>query len=307
MKALPVLVVLLWVGLTDGVQLSPPYFVISQGKPIQATSTCGESPDGEAFRETYCGLRTPQGVAGAQLCGYCDKDVEKSSHPAQNAVDGSSSSSWQSPPLSRGSQFEQVNLTIDLGQEFEVSYITVKMENTPLPREWALEKSLDNGNTYQPLKYGQSRIIPLAGGMIYVNLRGRQTLATHVRLRLLKMNVLHGHQKAVQEEDPSVLRRYFYAVQEIQVGGRCACNGNADLCLPSPQEKNRMICECEKNTCGSNCQECCPGYENYPNCIPGMENKRNSEDGIKNGKLESFPFMERSFTRTRNSFRTTSV
>jgi len=36
-------------------------------------------------------------------------------HPAEHAIDGSERW-WQSPPLSRGVKYNEVNLTIDLGQ-----------------------------------------------------------------------------------------------------------------------------------------------------------------------------------------------
>ena len=36
-------------------------------------------------------------------------------HPPENAIDGTEQW-WQSPPLSRGMRYNEVNLTIDLGQ-----------------------------------------------------------------------------------------------------------------------------------------------------------------------------------------------
>lgn len=47
----------------------------------------------------------------AQQCDYCTPD----SHPVEYAIDGSEKW-WQSPPLSRGMKFNEVNLTIDFGQ-----------------------------------------------------------------------------------------------------------------------------------------------------------------------------------------------
>ena len=40
------------------------------------------------------------------------------SHPALNMVDGGEAW-WQSPPLSRGRQYEEVNVTIYLGQVYK--------------------------------------------------------------------------------------------------------------------------------------------------------------------------------------------
>lgn len=60
---------------------------------------------------------------------------------------------WQSPPLSRGMQYNQVNITIDLEQEFHVAYVWIQMANGPKPSTWILERSADYGKTYEPWFY----------------------------------------------------------------------------------------------------------------------------------------------------------
>ncbi|XP_014485447.1 PREDICTED: laminin subunit alpha isoform X2 [Dinoponera quadriceps] len=60
---------------------------------------------------------------------------------------------WQSPPLSRGMKYNEVNLTINLGQEFHVAYVYIRMGNSPRPGLWVLEKSKDNGKTWSPWQY----------------------------------------------------------------------------------------------------------------------------------------------------------
>lgn len=54
-------------------------------------------------------------LIGLQVCDYCDANDEAKKHPPEYAVDGMESW-WQSPPLSRGMKYNEVNLTIDLGQ-----------------------------------------------------------------------------------------------------------------------------------------------------------------------------------------------
>jgi hypothetical protein len=49
------------------------------------------------------------------VCDYCDPNHPDKRHPAEFAVDGAETW-WQSPPLSRGVKYNEVNLTIDLGQ-----------------------------------------------------------------------------------------------------------------------------------------------------------------------------------------------
>lgn len=57
-----------------------------------------------------------------QACDYCDPKDQNLAHPAEYAIDGTERW-WQSPPLSRGTKYNEVNLTIDLGQ---VSPFTTK-------------------------------------------------------------------------------------------------------------------------------------------------------------------------------------
>ncbi|OBS64286.1 hypothetical protein A6R68_07173, partial [Neotoma lepida] len=50
-----------------------------------------------------------------QFCDYCNSEDSRKAHPATHAIDGSERW-WQSPPLSSGIQYNEVNLTLDLGQ-----------------------------------------------------------------------------------------------------------------------------------------------------------------------------------------------
>ncbi|KAH9634640.1 hypothetical protein HF086_000612 [Spodoptera exigua] len=56
---------------------------------------------------------------------------------------------------------------------------------------------------------------------------------------------------------------YFYSIKDISIGGRCMCNGHADTCEPADPATNTNIleCVCQHNTCGPQCAECCPGFE----------------------------------------------
>jgi len=48
----------------------------------------------------------------------------------------------------------------------------------------------------------------------------------------------------------------------VSIGGRCRCNGHADLCdITDPTDSYKLICRCQHNTCGHNCERCCPGFE----------------------------------------------
>jgi Laminin N-terminal (Domain VI). len=118
--------------------LQPPYFDIAKGKRITATSTCGENfnPPTGTPGELFCALADVPKKFGESIkgfsCSHCvpgdfgdGKEAENRDHNILNANDGSNRW-WQSPPLSRGLQFRQVNVTIDLGQVC-FNYIETKL------------------------------------------------------------------------------------------------------------------------------------------------------------------------------------
>ncbi|XP_064026607.1 laminin subunit alpha-3 [Pogoniulus pusillus] len=141
-----------------GLSLHPPYFNLAAAARISATATCGEAAAGGGRPELYCKLvggpaAAPLGRAiQGQFCDYCDAADPSRAHPATNAIDGTESW-WQSPPLSRGLQYNEVNVTLELGQLFHVAYVLIKFANSPRPDLWVLERSVDFGGTYTPWQY----------------------------------------------------------------------------------------------------------------------------------------------------------
>ncbi|XP_060030064.1 laminin subunit alpha-3 [Erinaceus europaeus] len=287
--------------------LLPPYFNLAEAAKIWATATCGERE--RPRPELYCKLVGGPTAPGSghtiqgQFCDYCNSEDPKKAHPATNAIDGSERW-WQSPPLSSGMWYNQVNVTLDLGQLFHVAYVLIKFANSPRPDLWVLERSVDFGITYSPWQYfahskldcweqfGQeanmaitrdddvlctteySRIVPLENGEVVVSLiNGRPgaknftfsrtlrdfTRATNIRLRFLRTNTLLGHLISKAQRDPTVTRRYFYSIKDISIGGRCVCNGHAEVCNANNPEK-LFRCECQHHTCGETCDRCCVGY-----------------------------------------------
>ncbi|KAL3982290.1 Laminin EGF-like (Domains III and V) family protein [Acanthocheilonema viteae] len=327
------LIVAVRTSFTWGQVLVPPYTNLALDRKIEASSTCGEL-NGQPIKEIFCQIAgssqyTPLNqysystgedevsvfaelkmekqsfVQGGQMCDFCQSN-SSFAHPATNMVDGRASW-WQSPPLSRGMQYNQINISINLEQEFHVAYVWIQMANSPRPGSWVLERSIDGGKTYMPWQYfaetpaecdrlfGRhtlqpileddtvicthefSGIHPMENAEIMINLLENRpgkhnfshsqvlqnfTRATNVRLRLLRTKTLHGHLMDVNRRDPTVTRRYFYAIKEIFMGGRCVCNGHADTCdILDVRRSNILLCRCEHNTCGDHCEYCCPGFE----------------------------------------------
>ena len=58
------------------------------------------------------------------------------------------------------------------------------------------------------------------------------------------------------------MKRYFYAIKSIEIGGRCVCNGHADNCdkIQVAPGVNEYQCNCQHYTTGRNCEMCESGY-----------------------------------------------
>ncbi|OCT76655.1 hypothetical protein XELAEV_18031856mg [Xenopus laevis] len=126
-----------------------------------------------------------------------------------------------------------------------------------------------------------SRLVPLEHGEIHTSLiNGRPsaedlspklldfTSARYIRLRLQRIRTLNADlmtlsYRDLRDVDPIVTRRYYYSVKDISVGGMCICYGHARSC-PWDDVSKKFQCQCERNTCGESCSECCPGYHQNP-------------------------------------------
>ncbi|XP_034038308.1 LOW QUALITY PROTEIN: laminin subunit alpha-3-like [Thalassophryne amazonica] len=142
----------------EGYSLNPPYFNLAEGSRISATATCGQDEAGTPRNDLYCKLvggptfEVPiQNIQG-QFCDYCNSRDPNKAHPVTNAIDGTERW-WQSPPLSRGMGYNEVTVTLDLGQLFHVAYVLIKFANSPRPDLWVLERSWTMGRTYSPWQY----------------------------------------------------------------------------------------------------------------------------------------------------------
>ncbi|XP_077990916.1 laminin subunit alpha-1-like [Glandiceps talaboti] len=123
-----------------------------------------------------------------------------------------------------------------------------------------------------------SKLNPLKNGEIHTSLvNGRPsvlnpsatlmefTSARFIRLRFQRVRTLNADLMTLTSNepgfiDPLVTRRYYYSIKDISVGGQCICFGHARICPQDPVTL-ALRCECEHNTCGDQCQQCCPGYQ----------------------------------------------
>ncbi|XP_060761437.1 netrin-G1 [Neoarius graeffei] len=75
---------------------------------------------------------------------------------------------------------------------------------------------------------------------------------TDLRIRLLRPAT------GATTVDEDNLSRYFYAISDIKVQGRCKCNLHANSCV---FDKGKLSCECEHNTTGPDCSRCKKHYQ----------------------------------------------
>ena len=122
-----------------------------------------------------------------------------------------------------------------------------------------------------------SKLEPLSNGEIHVSLvNGRPgasgpsrtltefTLARYIRIRFRRLRIAASDQPLIEGgglgyPDAAVLRRYFYSLRDITIGGQCPCNGHSSECLVNPTSMSYK-CQCLHNTCGPLCNQCCPMY-----------------------------------------------
>uniref|UniRef100_A0A8U7MLM0 Laminin subunit alpha 3 n=1 Tax=Corvus moneduloides TaxID=1196302 RepID=A0A8U7MLM0_CORMO len=287
-----------------GLSLYPPYFNLATAARIWATATCGEAAGGGGGRpQLFCKLvggpaAAPLGRAiQGQFCDYCNAADPSKAHPITNAIDGTERW-WQSPPLSMGLKYNEVNVTLDLGQLFHVAYILIKFANSPRPDLWVLERSVDFGTTYTPWQYfayskadclerfgkeanlpvrrdsdvlcttEYSRILPLENGEIVVSLvNGRPGarnftyspgLQQFTKATNIRLRFLRTN--TLLGHLISKAQRDPTVTRRYYYSIKDISIGGRCVCHGHAEVCNPKSCECQHNTCGETCDHCCPGY-----------------------------------------------
>uniref|UniRef100_A0A8C9W9F3 Laminin subunit alpha 3 n=1 Tax=Scleropages formosus TaxID=113540 RepID=A0A8C9W9F3_SCLFO len=235
-----------------------------------------------------------------QFCDYCNSNDPDRAHPASNAIDGTERW-WQSPPLSKGLRYNEVNVTLDLGQLFHVAYVLIKFANSPRPELWVLERSVDFGRTYSPWQYfahlkrecietfgkppngrivrdddqicttEYSRIVPLENGEIVVSLVNGRPGATNFTYSPLLRDFTKATNIRLRFLRTSTLLGHLIskAQRDPTVTRRYYYSikdisvGGRCVCHGHAQVCG-FRCECQHNTCGESCDRCCPGFNQKP-------------------------------------------
>ena len=65
------------------------------------------------------------------------------------------------------------------------------------------------------------------------------------------------HEGKVKNSNEIFCLQYFYSIKHISIGGQCDCHGHAESCnYLDPFRPNRLICDCQHNTDGDQCERC---------------------------------------------------
>ncbi|NXT81584.1 LAMC3 protein, partial [Zapornia atra] len=268
------------------------------GRAARATNTCGSPP------EDYClqmGARHASTLC--HRCDATDPQLHHNASFLTDFHSQEESTWWQSQSMAFGIQHpNSVNITLHLGKAYEITYVRLKF-HTSRPESFAIYKRSHAEGPWVPFQYysascektygkpqrhylqpGEdeqvafctdefSDISPLSGGNVAFstlegrpsayNFDGSPTLQEWVTVTdlLISLNRLNTFGDDIFK-DPKVLQSYYYAISDFSVGGRCKCNGHASEC--APDEAGQLVCVCQHNTTGTDCERCQPFYQDRP-------------------------------------------
>lgn len=263
----------------------PEFVNAAFGKEVQASSTCGKPPT------RHCNASDPR---RAHPPAYLT-DL----NTASNMTCWRSETFHHSPQnvtltLSLGKKFEVVYVSLQFCSPRPESTAILKSMDygkTWVPYQYYSSQcrkiygkpskaTVTKQNEQEALcTDGLTDLYPLTGGLIaFSTLDGRPSAqdfdsspvlqdwvtATDIRVVFSRPHLFRdlGSRDAGEEEGGTSSTPYYYAVGELQVGGRCKCNGHAARCVKDKEQK--LVCDCKHNTEGPECDRCKPFHYDRP-------------------------------------------
>ncbi|NXU85828.1 NET3 protein, partial [Xiphorhynchus elegans] len=263
----------------------PEFVNAAFGKEVQASSTCGKPPT------RHCNASDPR---RAHPPAYLT-DL----NTASNMTCWRSETLHHSPQnvtltLSLGKKFEVVYVSLQFCSPRPESTAILKSMDygkTWVPYQYYSSQcrkiygkpskaTVTKQNEQEALcTDGLTDLYPLTGGLIaFSTLDGRPSAqdfdsspvlqdwvtATDIRVVFSRPHLFRelGSRDAGEDEGGTASTPYYYAVGELQVGGRCKCNGHAARCVKDKEQK--LVCDCKHNTEGPECDRCKPFHYDRP-------------------------------------------
>ncbi|XP_077780448.1 netrin-1 isoform X4 [Podarcis muralis] len=274
----------------------PDFVNAAFGKEVKVSSTCGRP------QARYCVLaeKGDERSRTCHLCDAADPKRARPAAYLTDLNNPHNLTCWQSEsyvqhPLN-------VTLTLALGKKFEVTYVSLQFcsprpesmaiaKSMDFGKTWVpfqfystqCRKMYNRPSRAAITKQNEQEAIctdshtdmrPLAGGLIaFSTLDGRPSahdfdnspvLQDWVTATDIKVVFSRLHTFGDENEDDSELARdsYYYAVSDLQVGGRCKCNGHASRCVRDRDDN--LVCDCKHNTAGPECDRCKPFHYDRP-------------------------------------------
>ncbi|XP_063057988.1 netrin-1a isoform X2 [Engraulis encrasicolus] len=274
-----------------------PDFVNSAfGKEVKVSSACGK-PAGR-----YCVVteKGDERNRNCHICDASDPKKHHPPSYLTDLNNPHNLTCWQSENFIQYPQ--NVTLTLSLSKKFEVTYVSLQFcsprpesmviyKSMDYGKTWvpfqfystSCRKMYNKPNKATITKQNEQEAIctdshtdmhPLSGGLIaFSTLDGRPSahdfdnspvLQDWVTATDIKVTFSRLHTFGDENEDDSELARdsYFYSVSDLQVGGRCKCNGHASRCVKD--RDGNLVCECKHNTAGPECDRCKPFHYDRP-------------------------------------------
>ncbi|KAM9522760.1 laminin subunit beta-3 isoform 1-T2 [Salvelinus alpinus] len=264
--------------------------LLGRDRQLHASSTCGLTGS-----EVFC---TPFGQSKMKCCP-CDSRNPSSqlAHTIQDVLSTAGPNRW----WQARKDVSPVTVQLDLQNLFQLDTLVLTFKG-PRPSALVVERTLDNGKTWQPALYmasdcrsafpGIAMTTPRSLDQTYcytlppatTNPYQDQTIQFSPLRQFSTISVPNG-QKIQEVSGLSGLRvrltnlgavprlpgrapSLFYALREMRVMGTCLCHGHANRCLPDtnqlPHTQVSAQCECQHNTAGINCERCADLYNDLP-------------------------------------------
>eukprot|EP00111_Clytia_hemisphaerica_P003965 TCONS_00011362-protein len=186
----------------------------------------------------------------------------------------------------------KINLTLSMNKSYDLTGSIQLTFYSSKPHAFVIERSSDFGNSWKPYRYyadqcalrfpriklesqrNDEREVYCIEHQSLDAVQGSQVkfepsytkdnfwskdiqdyiTATDFRISL-QYPWTDNNEKINQE---SFLNKYYYDITDVQIHGRCHCNGHAPYCDSNKQ------CFCQHNTAGTDCEKCIPLFNNKP-------------------------------------------